>query len=65
MGCPHFPEPFFDYYRPDYSGWNNEIANEMQEYQLLIVAGDAWDIGNILSLNIYLESIMISTEGKD
>ena len=42
-----------------------QIANETQEYQLLIVTGDAQDIDNMLGLNIGLEPIMISTEGED
>ena len=41
------------------------IANETQEYMLLIVTGDAEEIDNMLGLNIGLEPIMISTEGED
>ncbi|GAA3969096.1 hypothetical protein [Hymenobacter antarcticus] len=42
-----------------------QIANETQEYQLLIVAGDAESIDLMLGLNIGLEPIVISTEGED
>jgi len=42
-----------------------EVTNEKREYQLLIVAADSEIIDLLLGLNIGLESIMISTEGKD